>query len=139
MVNFGGFKMNLPGGWYDSTHEVEADNPPLTITKQDGVGALQFTVALYTSGKLPNATVRDVHDMLLNFVGDSGPPRDVVLEDEPLPLAACSFDWQGSFVRAWFVTDGSNFAQVTYICEPQAIGPELAEAEAIVRSLTFGD
>ncbi|HLL88854.1 MAG TPA: hypothetical protein VK324_06100 [Tepidisphaeraceae bacterium] len=58
----------------------------------------------------------------------------------PRPLAAASFDWADDFVRVWYVSEDGNFALVTYLCRRTRVrAPELADAEAIVRSLMFGN
>jgi hypothetical protein len=49
--------------WRDIT---EGDGP-LTLAKPDGVGALQFSCALYKSGPEPNASLEDLKSMVLEF------------------------------------------------------------------------
>ena len=41
------FSVDAPRGWEDVTPSVEADDPPLTFARSDGVGALQFSITLY--------------------------------------------------------------------------------------------
>jgi hypothetical protein len=63
--------------------------------------------------------------------------RDVIIESSPLHLAAGSFAWGDDFLRVWQVSNGRDFAFVTYTCESgQEIG-ELRDCERIVRSLQF--
>ena len=45
--SYGQFSLDLPNGWMDTTEEAE----PFTLSKSDGVGALQFSVAIYGAGK----------------------------------------------------------------------------------------
>jgi hypothetical protein len=130
----------VPRGWGDITAEVEADEPPYTLAHRDGVGALQFSVALYESGLVPDPTPT----VLLGMVKEFGRKRRlgrasaVVAERGPPVLAAASFAWGGDFLRVWQVSDGRNFAFVTYTCAAEQAGRELAACEQIVRSIVFG-
>ncbi len=106
---------------------------------QHGVGALQFTVALYESGLVPNPTSAALRGMVEEFAlkRGLGKPSAVVAEPGPPVLAAGSFVWGGDFLRVWQVSDGRNFAFITYTCAAKHAGPELAACERIVRSIVF--
>jgi hypothetical protein len=67
-----------------------------------------------------------------------GVPSGVVAEPGPPRLAAGSFAWGGDFLRVWQVSDGRNFAFVTYACAADLQGSELAACERVVRSIVFG-
>jgi hypothetical protein len=140
-VAFDGFAVRVPRGWADITDEVEADNPPYTLAHQDGVGALQFSVALYEDGPIPNPTPADLLDMLSQSGRDDwrSEPSAVVTESGPPRLAAGSFAGGDDFQRVWYVSDGRSIAFVTYTCAAADAGPELAACEQIVRSLEFND
>jgi len=66
-----------------------------------------------------------------------GEPPVVVTEPGPPTLAAGSFAWGEEFVRVWQVSDGHNFAFVTYTCSADDAGPEVATCEQILRSIEF--
>ena len=68
-----------------------------------------------------------------------GEPRDIVTNDGELRLAGASFHWQHDFVRVWFVSDGSSFAQVTYTCAWGEQGTELPDCEQMLRTFRFAD
>ena len=138
-VTFETFEIQVPRGWADITDEVEAENPPCTVAHPDGVGALQFSVALYDSGAVPDPTPADLLGMVKEFGRKRrlGKPADVAAEPGPPRLAAGSFTWDEGFLRVWQVSDGRNFAFVTYTCAAEDAGPELATCERIVRSIVF--
>ena len=60
------FIVALPG-WEDITDTVEADAPPFTLARGDGVGALQFSVALYIEGPVPDPPPAYLAEMLATF------------------------------------------------------------------------
>ena len=134
--SFGSFSLVTPSAWLDTTDP----GGPWTLTRNDGVGALQFTVGVYRAGEVPNPSPSDLLEMLLTFARPhiSGVPYDVVLATEPVRLAAASFVLPPSdFLRAWYVSDGLSCAQATYICDQGSIRVELHQAEDIVRSIRF--
>lgn len=67
-----------------------------------------------------------------------GPATDEHLESGSLRLASATFrdgDW---VVRAWYVSDGASFAQVTHTVRAEhPFASELAECEQMVRTITF--
>jgi hypothetical protein len=139
-LRFDTFSVEVPIGWVDITAEVESDNPPCTLARPDGVGALQFSIARFIEGEIPNPTVEDLHDMVLQF-GQSqmwGEGIDWALESlSSIRFAAATFTAQDDFVRIWQMSDGSNFALVTYTCAPTDSAHELPDCERIVRSFQF--
>lgn len=139
-IAFDTFAVQVPRGWGDITAEVEADDPPYTLAHRDGVGALQFSIALYESGPDPDPSPAVLLDMVREFGRKRrlGRPSAVVAEPGPPVLAAGSFAWSADFLRVWQVSDGRNFAFVTYTCAAEQAGPELAACERIVRSIVFG-
>jgi hypothetical protein len=138
-VTFGAFAVQVPSGWADITEEVEAEDPPYTLARRDGVGALQFSIALYRSGAIPDPTPADLLGMVEEFGRKSGlgEPSAVLVEPGPPRLSAGSFAWGEDFLRVWQVSDGRNFAFVTYTCAAEDAGPELSACERIVRSIVF--
>ncbi len=138
-VAFDTFAVDAPRGWSDITDTVDADNPPSTLAHRDGFGALQFSVALYQSGPVPDPTPEVLRGMVEEFGRKRGlgEPSAVDTELGPPRLAAGSFTWGEDFLRVWQVSDGRNFAFVTYTCAAEHEGPELAACERIVRSIAF--
>ena len=138
-IAFDTFAIEVPHGWADITHAVEAEGTPYTIARADGVGALQFSVAIYKTGSVPNPTPAVLLEMIKDFGRKKGlgSPSTVIAELGSPILAAGSFSWDADFLRVWQLSDGYNFAFVTYTCAAEDVGPELAACEQIVRSLKF--
>lgn len=141
-ADFPNFSVDLPPGWGDITADVEADDPPATVARGHGVGALQFSIALYESGPRPRGDVEELQDLLDGFAESRGftSPSDRARENSPRGLVAASFQPGDGFVRVWYVGEDGNFAFVTYTCERSNLeARELREAEKIVRSIQFGE
>jgi hypothetical protein len=138
-VTFDKFAVRVPSGWNDITPMVEADDPPYTLAHEDGVGALQFSVALYESGPIPDPTPAVLKEMVEEFGRKRGlgEPSAVICETGQLRLAAGSFAWGEDFLRVWQVSDGRSFAFITYTCAVESARMELASCERIVRSIVF--
>src|SRR5262245_42235169 len=117
-VEFDTFAVEAPRDWADVTDIVEADDLPYTLAHRDGVGALQFTIALYESGPVPEPTPAVLAGMVTEFGRKRGLGEPMAVETEPGPplLAAGSFTWGKDLLRVWHVSDGRNFAFVTYTC-----------------------
>jgi hypothetical protein len=139
-VPFDTFAVEAPAGWSDITDTVDADHPPYALAHKDGVGALQFSVALYQSGPVPGPTPALLRGMVEEFGRKRGlgEPSAVVTELGPPRLAAGSYAWGEDFLRVWQVSDGRNFGFITYTCAAEHGGLELAVCERIVRSIVFG-
>ena len=139
-VTFDKFAVDVPQGWIDVTDSLEMTDSPHTLARPDGVGALQFSIALYQSGPEPNPSPEVLREMVEEFGASHGlgEPSAVVVESGPLRLAAGSFSWDDDFLRVWQVSDGKSFAFVTYTCSANDVGPEVAECEMIVRTIVFG-
>jgi hypothetical protein len=141
-AKFPDFSVDLPFGWGDITAELDNDDPPATVARGDGVGALQFSIALYESGPRPTGDVKELQELLDGFAEthELTSRSNAIQESLPRGLVAASFQPNGDFLRVWYVGEGPNFAFVTYTCERSLIDArELAEAEQIVRSVVFGD
>lgn len=139
-LRFDTFSVDVPIGWVDITAELELDNPPCTLARPDGVGALQFSIARFVEGETPNPTVEVLHEMVREF-GQSrmwGEGMDCAGESlTNIRFAAATFTPPDDFVRIWQLSNGSNFALVTYTCAPTDSGKELSDCEHIVRSFQF--
>jgi hypothetical protein len=133
------FAVQVPNGWNDITETVESDCPPFTLARSDGVGALQFSIATYKSGPHPNPQSIDIHELLDDFgrSRDLGMPTAVLSEAGPPMVAAGNFVLGSDSVRVWYLSDGRNFAFITYTSSSIDFGLELSDCEGIVRSLEF--
>jgi hypothetical protein len=133
------FTIRCSDGWCDITDEIEAADPPWTLAKPDGVGAFQFSLATYKSGRIPNPSPQVLLSLLRDFASSQelGEPAEVVTEDRDLRIAAGSFRHRDDFVRAWYASDGRSFAKVTYTCVWSAQQAELPDCERMIRSLRF--
>jgi hypothetical protein len=140
-VAFGGVRLSLPPGWEDTTKDVESREKPFTLTKSDGVGALQFTIALYRRGPKPDLSSATLLNMAEEF-GEKhslGAPTDQVTEDGSLAIAAVSYRNGGDFIRVWYVSDGWSVTTITYVSADGVEHREVDECEDIVRSIRFED
>jgi hypothetical protein len=133
-----GIAIDLRPDWCDITDDLDDENVPFTLAREEGYGALQFSIATYKAGPLPDAST----DTLLKFLQEFeqsrelGPAADVCTETHPLRLAAGSFHTQ-SFIRVWYLSDGRNFAFVTFTCNPAHAAEELRDCEQMVRTISF--
>ncbi len=134
-----GFTAELPPGWCHITEDSAA--PVLTLARKDGVGALQFSVALYAGGERPAGTVGELQSLLDRFADCRalGPMSNALMDHGPPAVAAGTFEGADDLLRVWYVSTGGDFAFVTYTCTCELFRrAELAEAEAIVRSIHLG-
>ncbi|MCE9584558.1 MAG: hypothetical protein K8T20_18875 [Planctomycetes bacterium] len=141
MYQFGSLLAQLPEGWGDITDDVPVSDPPLTLAKAKGVGALQFSVALFLSGKLPNPTLLDLQRLLEErAVTDSwGVPISLETGTASMMFASGEFQLGQNYLRTWYMSDGANFVFATYNCEWDERGRERRDVEAIIRTLEFAE
>jgi len=137
----GAVSVMAPEPWCEITHELPPGSPFTMARVPDGCGALQFSFALYRSGREPKIVAEDLLDLLADFARHHllGEPAERAASDGVVRTVAASFRREGDCLRAWCCSDGSNVALVTYVAgagEPD-VRHELADAEGIVRSLRF--
>ena len=132
------FAIESAPNWLDVTDDIPGDNVPLTFARPDGFGALQFSIASYESGPIPDPSTDTLLNLLRDFAQsrELGTATDVCTEVEPLRLAAGSFHTD-SFIRVWYVSDGRSFALVTFTCDAEHAADELPDCEQMVRTLLF--
>lgn len=140
-VGFGSLIAELPDGWVDVTDDLP-EGSPITLARQDGVGALQFTVARYKSGAVPNVTVAELKKMLAQFADSKGLGAPVEEHEGRGVHLYISGDFQvaGETIRVWYVTNGRDVALVTYVtqdAETSRIHAELQDAARIVQTVRF--
>jgi hypothetical protein len=94
---------------------------------------------LYSGGKEPNPSPEDLLAMVHEFAASHGwaTPEAETTEQAPIRLGAGSIRDGELFIRIWYLSDGLNFAFVTYVCDWDDRNRELAECEAIVRTIQF--
>jgi hypothetical protein len=141
LISLGPVQLTVPEDWADITHELEGtDNPYTVADPQDGVGALQLSFGLFQGGKVPDPSEKELRTMVLRF-GEERGMGDALDESTfskgPLAGAGMSFHTGEDFMRVWFVSDGKNFALVTYTCAWDAQEREVSLCEEIVQSLQF--
>lgn len=137
---FGDLLVEAPADWCDTTDGLRGPHHPFTLTKcEDGVGALQFSIAAYRGGPLPNPTPSDLLEMVEEFGARKGlgDLSEEVSRDGMPMVAAASYYHGEDYVRVWYVSDGSNFALTTYLCKWEYRELEIGECEKIVNSLKF--
>ncbi len=57
----------------------------------------------------------------------------MVIEDEKILLASVTFRKKTDIVRVWQISDGKNFAFVTYTCDSGYPNDEIEKCEVILR------
>lgn len=135
----GKLQITTPAEWLDVTNEIGEANPPFTLAKQDGVGVIQFSVAEYLSGKLPNVTRDVLNELLVDFAQSRELGQGYAFASQPKqPLfTAASFNFENRFLRVWYCSDGQSIVLVTYNCQEGLQKIELSDCESIVHSLKF--
>lgn len=140
-ITLGPVQLTVPEDWADITDELEGDDNPYTVADpQDGVGALQLSLGLFQGGKMPNPSERELRDMVLRFGEEQGLGNaldDSTFTKGDLVGAGMSFHSGEDFIRAWYVSDGKNFALLTYTCTWGEQERETSLCEEIVQSLQF--
>jgi hypothetical protein len=139
-VQLSNFSFDVPDDWCDITPEDD-ESYPFTIAREGGVGAIQFSFALWVGGKKPAIGAEKLHEMFARFC-----------ETQALPIECRSFNSAagsaigGSCITpealsgAWYVSDGVNVALITFTsmdaADPESMS-ELVVAEGVVSSATF--
>jgi hypothetical protein len=135
----GNLRIAAAPGWLDVTGEIEASTPPFTLAKSDGVGALQFSVAEYDRGRLPDIRVDDLKKLLTDFAlsRELGSSFDFAIRETPLLTCAQSYGCESQFLRVWYCSDGRNVVLATYVCAKGMQETELGDCEKMIESLAF--
>lgn len=114
-VTFAGLHIALPTDWDDITTELPSDTPP-TLARCNGVGALQFSVAKYVSGPVPDIDATE----LRGFLTDLGSRRGLSISSLSAGVGRNRFvvgthEAGGELIRVWYVTNARDLALVTYV------------------------
>lgn len=135
-----GVKLSLPTGWADSSSDAGNSDLLLTLTRPDGVGALQMSFGQYLSGKLPKIRLEDLRRMLADFASTRrlGPELSPSV-GEHNGVAWCRADYyrEDDFIRVWYVSDSKSVVLITYVCKSRYKDKETSDCDRIVQSLDF--
>jgi hypothetical protein len=140
-VVFADCLLTIFDGWADVTDDLPSGSPA-TLARTDGVGVLQFSTARYSGGKRPTIESADLNGMLCEFAAKRGlgAVQEVRTHQNACFFVSADFENASELIRAWYVSDGTNIALITYTTEAgesaRASG-ELDDADQIVRSLRF--
>jgi hypothetical protein len=128
-----------PASWLDITHDMEERDPPFSLARSDGVGAIQFSVAEFRGGRPPRINLSAITELLADFAQsrELGQSYDAAYRENPLLIAAASFNSCDRFWRVWYCSDGQSVTLVTYNCLTGLEQAELVDCESIVRNLKF--
>lgn len=137
---FGAFSVNIIERRADITSTLAETDAPLTLANgASGVGALQFSPAMYSGGAVPHITTDDLLQLLDDFGVNRqlGTPHDEKIYQGPILLAGRSYHSADDFVRVWDASDGASLLLITYVCNRDQWDVETAERELTVRSIRF--
>jgi hypothetical protein len=139
LVTFAGMRFELSEEWCDITGDLDSGAPP-TLAREDGVGAIQFSVAKYKSGVKPSITETALKNMLLDLF-KSNQLADVepaILQGSRCFGVSATSAQTDEVIRAWYLSNGTDIALVTYTgTGDPACQAELAEAEKLAKTLEF--
>jgi len=137
VLSFPGFRVLASTHWEDLS---EAGQTCFTLgDPKHGVGALQFSTALYRSGAAPHISLSGLRRMREDFERSRRleEPFDLIEKVEPLMAVVGSYHYGGDFLRVWFVSDGLNAILATYVCAWPDRDVEADECLRIVGSIQF--
>jgi hypothetical protein len=139
-VEFHGLHFDLPAGWADITDDLPIGSPP-TLACETGVGVIQFSSAVYSSGVDPEVTI----DSLWVLITDFCDRKSLIIgEIEELlgqiMIVGFSSSVNEELVAAWYLSDGKNVILVTYTssdaCNAET-NRELAQARDLITTINF--
>ena len=132
-------RIRLRTGWRP------ADNPAVPTYKREASsdsGALQFSVAQFRHGTVPNATEQTLVAMCENLTMKVRGRRDVVTGSGPCELGmygtmAVRGDFPVRF-QAWVLSNGQDFILVTHTCGSEPDPEEIRQANEIALMTGYG-
>lgn len=139
VVKFG-VQLSLPAGWVDGSDAAGNSDRLLTLTKPDGVGAFQVSVAQYLSGKLPDIKLDDLRWLLSDFASRRQLGSELAScarEHSGVVWCRGDYRWDDDYMRVWYLSDGQSVILATYICSWQDKDIELDECDWIIDSVQF--
>jgi hypothetical protein len=140
-LEIGAFEFDVPIGWFDVTDDGDPGDP-LTLGKEKGQGALQFSTAKFVGGAKPNPQLGELEEFRDQFCVRWLPGLDATKDSSEagaLKLATAHGFHDEAFMKCWYVSCGQHFALITYTLYPcSELSPdalvEIQESEMIVRS-----
>jgi len=72
LVTFADFQVEASDDWQDITDVLDSPDYPFTLAKENGVGALQFSAALYRRGPRPSPTKDELLSMAIELGQNRG-------------------------------------------------------------------
>lgn len=140
-ITLAGVSVDAPATWADITGELEQPMPfTLRDTARD-LGALQFSVATYKSGPVPDPSPAALLQMAreLAMAAQLTALDDArAVQEGGLRIGALGCCDGSNYIHIWYVSDGRNIAKITYTCGSGEQSMQMAECEAIIRTLRFG-
>ena len=136
-IEFAGMNLELPSEeWKDLTEQTGVN----TLAKEDGIGALQFSVATYQSGTRPGVDRTALREMLVDFFERKELGTPATFLDRKGRMTSVSADCRrdGEFIRVWYLSDGDNVVLATYLTSETRdarLIDELRDADQIVASV----
>ena len=135
MSRVGPIDIDLAPGWEDVTEELEQPPPPYTLTDTGpGTGVFQLSPALYSGGRLPNATLDDLKRLCVDFGKrkNLGPATSSASYEDPLRLwYGVTYTTRRGFMRVWYGSDRKSFVLATFI--PTDGGPTERECASAIK------
>jgi len=138
--SFHGLNLHLPSGWCDIT-DIEAAEAIPTLAREDGVGALQFSMLWQLSGAVSVITAADIRGIHDEFIKNKGLERLKAIDlRRAVGGVICSGDYkrEDDFIRVYHHTDGTHVLISTYLYrEILRNEQEVIEADHIVNSIDW--
>jgi len=140
VLDFGEFYLSVAVGWEDITATLDDGDAPLTVADPiSGVGALQFSPAIYKDGRVAHVGPQDLRALLDEFASQQGlgDPFDRSTYSDETAVEGASFRSGEDLIRVWYASDGRSVMLATYVCEWSHRGQETPQAERTVQSIRF--
>ncbi|GAC1382430.1 MAG: hypothetical protein NVSMB4_10730 [Acidimicrobiales bacterium] len=140
VLDFDAFSISVVDGWEDITATLDDADAPLTVADPiSGVGALQFSPAIFKGGRLPRVGPQDLRSLLDEFASGQGwvNPFDRSAYSGGVTVEGASFRSGEDLIRVWYASDGRSVMLVTYVCEWSEREREASQREMSVRSIRF--
>lgn len=142
MVEFYSLKLDLPKGWFDITKEVGNRTIP-TLAKNNGIGALQFSIARYSQGSKPNIRKKDLVEMInnkseLNSLGIKD-VKDCKIRNGIGISGNCITPTE--YFMLWYITNSIDLVLITYIAlvsnstDKSDVKNEISDVKKIIQTI----
>lgn len=141
IVQFYGITFDAPDGWQDITESLPEGSPP-TISKASGASVVQFSIAKYSGGKLPNISLDDLKSFTIEFCQKEDIEVKNIFTGKKFGMmhAGVSSKTADELLDAWYLSNGKDIVFVTYVGisdDATILAHELTEARGIVSSISF--